>query len=120
MPVRRLKTYTSETGSVYQYYFVGKREALPGDPYSPATEYVFDVSSDRKVTFAVSIFLHENAVGTWEQQHERGLVDAEKYAAAKMKLLRAFDEIADLLRDGRRLLVGAEDLELLLRQVGVE
>ena len=28
MTVRRMKTYTGQTGYVYQYYFVGQREAL--------------------------------------------------------------------------------------------
>src|SRR5438445_251084 len=45
---RRMKTYTAETGYVYQYYFVGKREALPQAPEAPAAEYVFDVTPDRK------------------------------------------------------------------------
>jgi hypothetical protein len=54
--VRRLKTYTGAQGYVYQYYFVGKRPALADDPEAPATEFIFDVTSDRKLTFAVSIF----------------------------------------------------------------
>src|SRR5580698_6604912 len=60
-PVRRLKTYTGSQGYVYQYYFVGKRPALPDDPEAPATEFVFDVTSDRKLTFAVSVFLPDSA-----------------------------------------------------------
>jgi hypothetical protein len=44
MVVRRIKTYTAETGFVYQYYFVGKREALPGAEEGPACEYIFDVT----------------------------------------------------------------------------
>ena len=56
MTVRRMKTYTGEPGYVYQYYFVGKRPALPGESEAPASEYVFDVSSDRKTTYAVSVF----------------------------------------------------------------
>ena len=32
MTVRRMKTYTGGQGYVYQYYFVGKRPALPGQP----------------------------------------------------------------------------------------
>ena len=47
MTVRRLKTYTGSQGYVYQYYFVGKR---PAAGVSAATEYIFDVSSDRKTT----------------------------------------------------------------------
>ena len=44
-----LKTYTAQTGFVYQYYFVGKREALADDPEAPAIEYIFDVTTDRKL-----------------------------------------------------------------------
>ena len=57
MTLRRLKTYTGAQGYVYQYYFVGQREALVADPAAPASEYIFDVTSDRKTTFAVSILL---------------------------------------------------------------
>ena len=44
MTIRRLKTYTGQTGYVYQYYFVGKRAALEGDAEAPSTEYIFDVT----------------------------------------------------------------------------
>jgi hypothetical protein len=60
-----LKTYTAQTGFVYQYYFVGQRTALADDPEAPSAEYIFDVSSDRKTTFAVSIFLPASALAAW-------------------------------------------------------
>ena len=63
--VRRLKTYTSSQGYVYQYYFVGKRAALASDAEAPATEFVFDVTSDRKLTYAVSVFLPGKSVSAW-------------------------------------------------------
>ena len=75
LPIRRLKTYTAQTGYVYQYYFVGKRAALEGDPEAPATEYVFDVTSDRKTTFAVSIFLQPQALEAWAAARGRSLSD---------------------------------------------
>ena len=120
MTVRRLKSYTGETGYVYQYYFVGKRAALADDPFAPATEFIFDVSSDRKQTFAVSIFLSAAAVTDWQSEHERELSDAEQYAAAKMRLFQAFDEIENLMDQGRRLAIGAEELAGLLAKVGVD
>jgi len=120
MTVRRLKSYTGETGYVYQYYFVGKRAALADDKLAPATEFVFDVSSDRKQTFAVSIFLRAAAVANWQAEHGRELVEAEQYAATKMMLFQAFDEIEHLMEQGRRLVIGAEELEGLLAKVGVE
>ncbi|HXM66636.1 MAG TPA: hypothetical protein VN911_07880, partial [Candidatus Acidoferrum sp.] len=82
MTIRRLKTYAGAQGYVYQYYFVGQRPALRDDPEAPATEFVFDVTSDRKLTFAVSVFLPEIAVAEWVKAHSRQLSDTEKYAAA--------------------------------------
>src|SRR5271165_5443945 len=103
MTVRRLKTYTGGQGYVYQYYFVGKRAALADDPAAPATEFVFDVSSDRKMTYSVSVFLPEKSVTAWAAVHGRLLTEPEQYAAAKIRLFRAFDELEDLKTHGRRL-----------------
>ena len=90
MTVRRLKTYTSQTGYVYEYYFVGKRSALTDDPLVPATEYVFDISSDRKTTYAVSVFLSPQVVESFATSRGRTLSEPEQYAAAKMRLLGSF------------------------------
>jgi hypothetical protein len=120
MTVRRMKTYTGEPGYVYQYYFVGKRPALPGESEAPASEYVFDVSSDRKTTYAVSVFLGEEAVSAWARRHGRLLNEAEQYAAVKMRLFRAFDEIEDMMASGRRLQVDAGTLQDLLEVLGVQ
>ena len=116
---RRLKTYAGAQGYVYQYYFVGKRTALPGDPEAPSTEFIFDVTSDRKLTYAVSIFLHESAVTAWSARHGRPLGDAEQYAAAKLRLFRAFDDVEDL-KAHRRQIIDAALLEESLAQLGVE
>jgi hypothetical protein len=120
MTLRRLKTYAGAQGYVYQYYFVGKRAALPDDPESPATEFVFDVTSDRKKTYAVSIFLPEKPLKTWTSKHGRALTEAEQYAAAKLRLFRAFDELEDVMAEGRRLVVDAVMLEEALASLGVE
>jgi len=118
--VRRLKTYAGTQGYVYQYYFVGQRAALADDAEAPATEYVFDVTSDRKVTYAVSVFLPEKAVSAWATTHGRPLTDAEQYAAAKLRLFRAFDELEDVKAHGRRLVIDAALLEEALASLGVE
>jgi len=119
-PVRRLKTYTGSQGYVYQYYFVGKRPALPDDPEAPATEFVFDVTSDRKLTYAVSIFLPDSARAAWTQTHDRTLNDAEQYAAVKLRLFRAFDELEDVKAHGRRLTIDIGLLQESLSSLGVE
>ncbi len=115
-----MKTFAGAQGYVYQYYFVGKREALPDDPAAPATEFIFDVTSDRKLTYAVSLFLPAYAVAEWTKTHGRTLNDAEQYAAAKLRLFRAFDEVEDLKTHGRRLVIDAALLEEALTSLGVE
>ncbi len=120
MTVRRLKTYAGAQGYVYQYYFVGRRPALADDPTAPATEFVFDVTSDRKLTYSVSVFLPQAAVAAWAAAHGRPLNEAEQYAAAKMRLFRAFDEVEDLKEQGRRLTIDAALLEDALASLGVD
>jgi len=119
-PIRRLKTYTGAQGYVYQYYFVGKRPALPGDSEAPATEFVFDVTSDRKLTFAVSVFLPDATRDAWSQTHGRTLTDAEQYGGVKLRLFRAFDELDDVKAHGRRLTLDGTMLEEALTTLGVE
>ena len=120
MPIRRLKSYTAQTGYVYQYYFVGKRPALSDDPEAPATEYIFDVTSDRKTTFGVSVFLGPEALKTWSARRGRELSEPEQYAAAKLRLMQGFDEIVDMLHEGRRLQLDGESLSGLLASIGVD
>jgi len=115
-----MKTYSGAQGYVYEYYFVGKRAALPEDPEAPATEFIFDVTSDRKLTYSISIFLPQGPLTAWSQDHGRALNDAEQYAAVKMRLFRAFDELEDVKADGRRLRIDSQLLEEALASLGVE
>ncbi|MBZ5656414.1 MAG: hypothetical protein LAO56_14180 [Acidobacteriia bacterium] len=116
MTVRRLKTYTGQQGYVYQYYFVGKRPAQAAE----ATEYIFDVTSDRKTTYAVSVVLPRSVVAEWAERHGRRLADPEQYAAVKMRLFRAFDEVEEMQAKGRSLEVDSQSLEESLSSLGVE
>lgn len=116
MTIRRMKTYTGEQGYVYQYYFVGKRPA----PNASSTEYIFDVTADRKTTYAVSVFLEQQSLAAWAAAHDRPLTDAEQYAAAKMRLFQAFDEIENMMANGRHLSIEPANLEQLLTTLGVE
>lgn len=84
--VRRQKTYSAQSGYVYQYYYEGYRPA--GD----CTEYVFDVSADRKTSFTVTVLLEQAAVEAWNREQGRELTATERYAAAKLALFQAFDE----------------------------
>jgi len=118
MTIRRMKTYTGGQGYVYQYYFVGKRPAQ--DAAKPSTEYVFDVTSDRKTTYSVSIFLEQDALSTWARGHGRSPSEAEEYAAAKVRLFQAFDEVEDMKASGRTLIVDQESLEAAFATLGVQ
>lgn len=119
MTIRRMKTYTGGQGYVYQYYFVGKRPSPANESESEALEYIFDVTSDRKTTFSVSVFLLRDAVEAWASRHGRGLNDAEQYGAVKMRLFQGFDEIENMLADGRHLTVDFQGLEQSLGTLGV-
>jgi hypothetical protein len=113
-----MKTYTGGQGYVYQYYFVGQRPATFGE--GPSTEFIFDVTSDRKTTYSVSVFLLEDAVRAWGTTHKRALSDAEQYGAVKMRLFEAFDEVEDMMGNGRQLHLDTEGLERLLASLGVQ
>jgi hypothetical protein len=117
MTIRRMKTYAGGQGYVYQYYFVGKRAAVAE---ASATEYVFDVTADRKTRFSVSIFFPEESLRAWATSHQRGLTDAEQYAAVKMRLFRAFDEVENMLAEGRSLRIERDEIEALLSELGVQ
>ena len=119
-PSVQLKTYSAQTGYVYQYYFVGQRAALAGDPEAPSIEYIFDVTSDRKTMFAVSVFLPPAALEHWTSARGRELAEPERYAGVKMRLLQAFDEIQNMMGEGRRLRLDGEVLVELLDSIGVD
>lgn len=118
MTIRRMKTYTGGQGYVYQYYFVGKRPAVT--PATPGNEYIFDVTSDRKTTFAVTVLVENGAIESWTRTHGRAPTEAEEYAAAKMRLFKAFDEIEDMMAEGRSLSVDASSLEEAFSTLGVD
>jgi hypothetical protein len=86
--VRRQKTYSAQSGYVYQYFYEGHRPSSA----ERGTEYVFDVSSDRKTSSPVSVVISDAAVATWQNESGRTLSATEQYAIAKMALFQVFDE----------------------------
>jgi hypothetical protein len=86
--VRRQKTYSAQTGYVYQYFYEGQRPSWP----EPGTEFVFDVTADRKTSLPVSVLVSAEALETWESENGRTLSNTERYAIAKLALFQAFDE----------------------------
>jgi hypothetical protein len=87
--VRRIKTFSAQSGYVYQYEYQGQRPAAGGDP---GIEFVFHLSADRKTWRPCSVFVLNEAVRAWEHAHARTLSVTEWYALAKMALFAAFDE----------------------------
>ena len=116
MTIRRLKTYPSSQGYVYSYSFAGKRPAEePG-----ADEYIFDVTSDLRTTNTVGIIFPINVAAAWADAHGRTLSDAEQFAAAKLRLFRAFDEEPDMRSRPHQVCIDLPFLEESLASLGVD
>jgi hypothetical protein len=88
--VRRQKTHSAESGYVYQYFYEGQRAASRDG--AAGTQYVFNVSADRKSSLPVSVFVSESALAEWQREHARPLSSTERYAVAKLALFQAFDQ----------------------------
>lgn len=115
---RRVKSYSAETGFVYQYVFRGQKRTHRGW-LRAGTEYSFDVSGDRKHNFIVPVFVGDEARRSWEQKHGRALSPTEQYAAAKMRLFRAFDQIEKLEEETGNVVVDAVNIEELLSPLDI-
>ncbi len=113
-PVRRQKSYSAATGYVYQYYYAGQRALKNG------TEFVFEVSADRKTWSPVAVFLAVDAVRAWEQRRSRTLTSTERYAVAKMALFQAFDERPRPASLQVPVAVRAADAEGILSTLGID
>jgi len=87
---RRNKTYSAQTGYVYEYFYEGWRPAARSG--ERGSQYVFQASADRRNYSPVSVFLKDSAIESWEREHGRELNAAERYGLAKMALFQAFDE----------------------------
>ena len=82
----RTKTFSADSGYVYQHRFEGMRSASDG------TEYVFAVTSNRSVWQNVTVRVTRVNVQDWETVHGRALASNERYAIAKMALFEALDQ----------------------------
>jgi hypothetical protein len=115
--VRRMKTYSAQSGYVYQYFYEGHRDYRAGG--EDGVEFVFTVSSDRKASYETSVLVSNPAIRAWEQGHGRELSLTERYAVAKIALFQAFDERPDpaQLRDEVR--VRNADVEGIVETLGL-
>ena len=114
--VRRQKTYSAQSGYVYQYFYEGQR------PMSSqrGTEYVFNVSADRKTSSQVSVFISDEAMASWQQESGRTLSATERYAVAKMALFQAFDERETPEAACADVQVGPEDVRTILASLNID
>jgi len=117
MPTHRMKTYSGESGYVYQYYFLASQERKRWWNRF-GTAFQFHVTSDRKQFVVVEVLVEERALQAWERAHGRALVETKQYAAAKMRLFQAFDESEspEKIRDIR---VSESNIDLLLEPLGL-
>lgn len=115
--VRRQKTYSAESGYVYQYFYEGQRPAQREG--KSGAQYVFNVSADRKSSTPVSVFLSEEALAGWQTEHARQLGSTERYAVAKMTLFQAFDRRAAPSEMDEEVVVLPEDVETILATLDI-
>jgi len=115
--VRRLKSYSAQSGYVYQYFYEGQRPLRSGG--ESGTEFVFTVSAGRKTFHPVSVLVAEGALRAWQQAHAHPLSSTERYAVSKMALFQAFDERAtpDLMKQEVR--VRNADVEAIIATLGL-
>jgi hypothetical protein len=119
--VRRIKSYSAENGYVYQYCFYEVNRIHNNG--SPAGEFIYAVSADRKTTFPLRIVVRQSALQAWAQTNGRPLTSSEEYAVAKMRLFRAFDSgeipLTAETADALSLLVDESNLEELLHALNI-
>ena len=92
--VRREKSYASDSGYIYQYFFEGYRETRWGG--EDGQEYLFTASSNRVSRFPIRIFLSRKVTAQWQSDRRRELNATEQYALVKMALFALFDRQANL------------------------
>jgi hypothetical protein len=108
-PVRREKTFSAQSGYVYQYFYEGYRDSRRDN--GPGQDHIFSVTSDRANRFPVTVFLGTEAVKVWEAAQGRELSATEQYAVVKMRLFQAFDERDRITAQTETIIVSAADLE---------
>ena len=119
--VRRVKSYSTANGYVYQYYFYELNRVLVAG--EAAAEFVYAISADRGTSFALRILVMQAALEAWAWANGRALTSSEEYAVAKMRLFEAFDESVVPLTakeaSEARLVVDESNLEELLEMLNI-
>jgi hypothetical protein len=93
---RRYKAYQAETGVTYQYYFEVRRGVVRPEGQGSGSDFIFVVTADQHPPLVLRVFVSDRALEAWRVAHGRKLDANEQYAAAKMRLFRAFDQVESL------------------------
>jgi hypothetical protein len=112
-----MKTYSAQSGYVYQYFYQGHRPCGAGS--DSGTEFVFSLSADRKNWHSVSVVVEDSAIAHWEQSHARDLSGTERYAVAKIALFQAFDERSEPGQMNQDIHVRIADVEAIVDTLGL-
>jgi hypothetical protein len=113
----RLKTYSAQTGYVYQYRYRGHREMRHNA--GSATEYAFDVTAGSEAGLRVSVVVPASSLEPSETARGRPLAENERYAIAKMALFEAFDERPEPATMRDEVVVRASDAAAILSTLGL-
>ena len=81
----RLKTYSAQSGFVYQYMLAAEEHA------GGARRYRFDLSANRGYHSFLTMELGDDVIQRWQQTRRRELSPTECYAMAKMKFFETLD-----------------------------
>lgn len=82
----RVKTYSAQSGFVYEYRFASHTADDAGDHYR------FGATEDRRAILDIIVLIRSDAVQAWEVDECRILTPTERYAVAKLALFAALDE----------------------------
>ncbi len=110
----RYKVYSAETGVTYQYFFDARYSVTRPEGQGAGSDFVFVIIADQQTPYVLRIFLSDRALESWRAAHQQGLGPNEQYAAAKMRLFRAFDEEERLRERALGLVVDEANIEDLL------
>jgi hypothetical protein len=112
-----MKTYSAQSGYVYQYFYEGHRDYRAADDHGVA--FVFTVSPDRKAWHDASVLVSQLTIRSWEQSHGRELSLTERYAVAKIALFQAFDERPDPAQMRGEVRVRNADIDGIIETLGL-
>jgi hypothetical protein len=85
----RQKTYSAESGYVYQYVLSSFRQHRRGG--EDLHEYTFQVSGGRGESSTLTVVLRSSVLREWIRRHDREFSASERYGIAKIALKRQFD-----------------------------